>query len=353
MATAKSVSFRTHLQSNIIDLLRSGAWKCSNTSELITGIVSQLAVYTEEGVSMAPAVFVCNSISELLQRAAVGEFFPLSEEIELASAGPKILKAAAPLCQGSWRIYIERCSSETCRFGVFCGSSDPSSMSVDEVVFDIAEPEFPIVRIAQNALNKVEVRTSAGNRIEFRFNDDVDVVELNTAAHIQSLAAAVSSEVGDEAAQFADFAERLLASAIKNSHGTLIAVLPAGVEALPPALQDAVVLSSPVDLVARFRLHIDERKTAVSVGRLQVASELVAGFIASDGITIFSRRGKVLAYRAFVKSDPATKPSEGGARSRAFAAMQLLTESKLLGAAFFRSQDGRTEFVESIKEEPK
>jgi hypothetical protein len=328
-----------------MDLIREVDWECARTSKLVTGIVSRLAAYTEEGVAMTPSVFICNSISELLQRAGMGEYVPLSIDIPLDdTAAPKLLKAAAPLCRDNWRIYVERSNTgQTCRFGVFCGSSDPSSLTVDEVVFDDLAAGFPIVKIAQSAINKVEVRTSVGNRIEFRFNDDVDVHELNNQAHIQNLARAISAGVGPQAEVFSGFVERLLSSAIENSHGTLIAVLPAGTDVLPGSLQDVVPLLSPVSLYERFTRHLDEGKTAASVGRLQTAVELVSGFICSDGITIFNGSGNVLGYRAFIRNNMADTPSAGGARSRAYAAMCRFVGVDL-DAAFFRSQDGRTEF---------
>lgn len=342
MPSAKSVSFRTHLVSNTVDLIEEIGLHCGRTSKLIAGIVSQLAAYTEEGVPLTPAVFICNSISELLQRAGVGEYVPLSEEIPLETAGPTILKAAAPLCRDNWRIYIERSlNGENCKFGVFCGSSDPSSLSVDEAVLCDFSDGFPIVKIAQSAINKVEVRTNSGSGVEFRFNNDVDVAELNGQAHIEGLAGAISAGLGDQAEMFSSFVGRLLSSAISNCHGTLIAVVSSDIKALPASLQDAVHLTPPIDLFERVRLHADEGKTAISVSRLQAAAELISGFIGSDGITVFNNAGCILGYRAFIRSNEIANAS-GGARSRAFSSMKQLVGSEL-SAAFFRSQDGRTD----------
>lgn len=353
MQYEKSVSFRTHLQSNITDLIQGVGWDCVRTSQLIAGIVSRLAAYTEEGVPMAPSVFICNSISSLVQRAGMGEFVPLSNDEPIKSAGAKILKAAAPLCRENWRIYVERSTNgETCRFGVFCGSSDPSSLSVDEVVLGGFEADFPIVRISQNATNKVEVRASAGSIIEFRFNDDVDVAALDSHIHLQSLASAIALETEPQPGLFAGFVERILSNAIKNSHGTLIAVVPSTQGGIPQSLQDIVPLIPPIDLFDRFKLHIDESKTASSMSRLQAAAELVSGFICSDGITVFNSAGKVMGYRAFIRSDEAETPSEGGARSRAYAAMIKLVGGDL-NAAYFKSQDGKTQYQQHTKETPK
>ena len=151
MPNEKSVSFRAQLRGNVGDLIGKIDWHCAHTTNLIVGIISKLAAYTEEGVPMTPPVFICSSISELVQRAGVGEFFPLSKSgIPTAAAASQILKAAAPLCFGHWNIYVERApNGETLQFGVFCGSSDPSALRVDQVVLEGFTPDFPLVRISQ------------------------------------------------------------------------------------------------------------------------------------------------------------------------------------------------------------
>jgi hypothetical protein len=349
MISEKSVSFRSNLNSHVMDLMQDIDWHCTRTSRLIAGIVSRLAAYTEEGVAMAPAVFICNSISELLQRAGMGEYVLLSAELSLDdSVAGAVLKATAPLCRDNWRIYVERLNDgSACRFGVFCGRTDPTSMTIDEVVLSAFETGFPIVRISQNATNKVEVRTNAGTTIEFRFNDDVDVNELSGQNEITSLAKMVCRDINTHLDVFPGFVERILSSAINNSHGTLIAVVPDNSAGLPSIFQDVVALETPIDLLARFNAHVDEGKTAASVSRLQASAELLSGFISSDGITIFNSNGKIMGYRAFIVSAENGIPPIGGARSRAFSAMRKSIGTEL-SAAFFRSQDGRTEFYQEL-----
>lgn len=299
---------------------------------------------------MAPSVFICSSVARLVQLAGVGEYIPLAEDIPIESAGPKLLKAAAPLCSGQWKIYIERSANgELCKYGVFCGSSDPTSLTIDEVVLDEYDEKFPVIRITQSATNKVQVRTSAGDEIEFRFNNDQDVAELKTHEHTRLLSYAISKSSGPLSDRFSGYVERILSAAIKDCHGTLIAVVPGNGSALPEKLADIVKINPPFHLYERYQMHIEEGKTAESVSRLQAASELVAGFIGSDGITVFNEAGYVLGYRAFIHSDTGEKPSDGGARTRAYESMKLLVGSDLK-AAFFRSQDGRTEFAQSKAE---
>jgi hypothetical protein len=338
----KSVSFRSELVAKAADLIKEIDIDSTRPAMLISGIVSQLAAYTEEGTPLSPSVFICNSITNLTQQAGAGFHIQLSENIEIDTAGPKILKAAAPLCTDNWNVYIELSANmKCCSFGVFCGSADPSSLTVDEIALDSYADGFPVIRILQTAINKVEVRTNAGSAIEFRFNDDTDIQKLEERDQVSKLSRAISKNILDGEA-FAQFIERILASAIRKCHGTLIAVAPCGGDITTKEFKDSVALMPPIDLYKMFKSHADEGKTASTVGRLQVASELVAGFIRSDGITVFANDGTVVCYRAFIHGGENSTPASGGARSRAFRAMTALLPSSL-EAAFFRSQDGRTE----------
>lgn len=334
----KSVSFRSDLLSNALDLLRKVGLNCANTANLIAAIVSQLAAYTEEGVPMTPAVFICNSIDQLVRLSGSGEYIPLSGVLSMDDAAKKILKATAPLCGESWRVYVERSENgATCKFGVFCGTTDPSALTVEEVVMDDYKEDSPIIRIAQNAVNKVEVKASTGETIEFRFNDDADVANLNNAANVASLAAAIAG--ADE--QLRGYVERLLSAAIRKSHGTLLAVTSDRTGDVPPELADCVKVEPPISLAERLRSHLAEGRTSGSVSKLQVATELVCGFVASDGVTVFNLAGEVIAYRCFVHGDGGAAAA-GGARTRAYAVLRGLL-GRGLSAAFFRSQDGRTD----------
>lgn len=335
----KSISFRSHLQSNTADLLTKANVDCTYTVRLIIALVSQLAAYTEEGTPLAPAVFICNSVDRLIGMAGSGEKVTLSGAIGSTDAAPKILKVAAPLCTGGWNIYIERKEDgRQCTFGVFSGPNDPSSLSVDQLVLGEIDTSFPVIRISQNVVNKVEVRVGASEAIEFRFNDDVDADIQEARSIIRRLAHSSTKSAPDAAGSFCEFMERLLIQSVRKCHGTLIAVVLPGTTDIPEALMDVVKLQTPIDLYERYRLHIDEGKSAISVGRLHGASELLAGFVNSDGITVLGTDGKILGYRAFISSNAGV--SSGGARSRAFAALSGLVGGSL-DCAFFRSQDGR------------
>lgn len=342
MATGKSISFRAPLVANATDLIAEIKLDCAPTAKLIASLVSHIAAYTEEGIRLTPRVFICRSIGDLIKRSGTGEYVTLSSSMSMDAAATKILKAAAPLCGQNWSIFIERADDASIKqYGVFCGSTDPSALTIDEVLMDEFEDGFPIVRIHQTSVNKVEVKANSGRSIEFRFNDDTDAIELNTENDIDMIADAISAS-SPEQAGYRGYVRRVLRGAITRSHGALVAILPSGVDTLPSSLDDAVRLLPPIDLKERLIAHMNGGQLASSGSKLQAASELVGGLIASDGITVFNEDGKILAYRGFVKVEDVGTPSMGGARSRAFAALEKLVGKSLTGA-LFRSQDGRTQ----------
>ena len=341
MSIVKSVSFRDQLQSNISDMMSDAGVNCLQTVRMIVGVVSQLAAYAEEGVPLTPAVFVCDSINQLVLMMGPGEHIQLSDGVPMDRAAREILKAAAPLSSGYWNIYVERDTlGQSCKFGVFCGSTDPSSSSPDEVLFQEPDPEFLLVRVVQRGRNKVQVRCSTGAVMEFRFNDDSASVD-EIADAISDLAARVVSGLPEVPTGFVELIRRLLSEAVQESHGTIVVVVP-DIGAIPEALSDAVRLEPAIDLLSRYRSHLEENRTSDSVSRLQAAADLIKRLISSDGITVLDDKARVVAYRGFVKPKPDDPPaSAGGARTRAFEALKVLAAENHIAGVFFRSQDGR------------
>jgi hypothetical protein len=327
-----------------MDALTPIGINCVHTSRLIASLISKLAAYAEEGVPLAPTIFVCNSVPSLVGMMGAGEHVSLSATwLANETAASKILKAAAYLAVGSWKIYVERSEDGSqCRFGIFCGSTDPSSATPDEVLFQENDPGFPIVRIKQVAPNKVEMRTSDGNSIEFRFNDDEDVIGIGNEGIFTDLARCATAGIDEVPTEFVAFVRRILVRAIHLSHGTLIAVVPAAT-GIPAQLTDGLSITPPIDLRERFETHVGGDKVADTLSRLQAASALLSGFVGSDGITVLDDSGKILAYRAFIKAEGDQEASDGGARTRAYLAMAALIPDSL-AATYFRSQDGRMMF---------
>lgn len=338
----KSVSFRSELQSNVSDIIRAIGLNCMHTASLIVALASDLAAYAEEGVPLAPTIFICNSVDDMIRMLGPGEHVELSPEaVNTDLAAAKVLKAGAYLCSGVWNIYVERSiDGRTCKFGIFCGSTDPASAGPDEILVEGGDGEFPIVRVKQTAKNKVQIKTSVGDSVEFRFNDDENAMSVGADADLNSLVHHATQGITQDKQMAYSFLRRTLATAIDMSHGTLIAII-SSEKAMPADLCDGIQLNPPIDLMDRFKAHFDDGKTSDTVSRLQAAANLLTGLVGSDGITVLDDCGRIRAYRTFVKSGSAENASEGGARTRAFKALSVLDGVK---GAYFRSQDGRILF---------
>src|SRR5262249_10497144 len=109
-----------------------------------------------------------------------------------------------------------------------------------------------------------------------------------------------------------------------------------------------VILKEPIPLVQSMLTAVKEM-TAADASLLRSQESLLRGMIGSDGVTILGTDGSIRAFRVFVhrtsrKVQGLQGTSSGGARSRAFDVLRGYV-GKILRAALFRSQDGRTEVV--------
>ena len=137
----------------------------------------------------------------------------------------------------------------------------------------------------------------------------------------------------------ASFLKKVLFTAVRESHGCLVAVTNM---TRPPAFiaDDGVILESPLDfswLVAQLK------KGDIQATLLTNKGSLLKGMLNSDGIILFDDNGRLLGYNCFVKVKHDAGVI-GGARRRAFAALSGKI-GKGLSAAFMQSQDGWTEYV--------
>jgi hypothetical protein len=73
---------------------------------------------------------------------------------------------------------------------------------------------------------------------------------------------------------------------------------------------------------------------------LTATENIIYGMFGCDGIIVFDRSARVIAYNAFIKLK--ASGAVGGARRRAFEALSAKI-GKGVKAAFFQSQDGNSE----------
>jgi hypothetical protein len=231
---------------------------------------------------------------------------------------------------------------------LFTGSTDPSAIGLSEIALEIPDPDFPVIFVRQLGPNKVEIRSNSSRSRCFQF-DGLEAPANNLLpsygdSDLEALAEGIAQGAPEDVIEaLPGFIKRIISEALQSAHGTLIAVTPVG-SAVPESLRDIVKIEPILDLADRLQQHRQDHGSASSLSNLQAAATLIRGMIASDGITVFQQGGRVLGYRAFIRSPEPIPGVTGGARTRAFKALSDRVGQDFL-AAFFCSQVGAKKLV--------
>jgi hypothetical protein len=339
-------TLREFLLGNFADFVGATALHGLATAENLASLVIALAHYKEEGRDLAPEFFLCQSIEELAkllpgsERHYIGQSPASDEAVALA------LKKCAPLAREGWSIFVEPING-VFRFGVFRDSLNPISISIHRTLFAEPVPHLRMVRLHRLGNGCVSITNQHADTVKLMLSEKPSSNWSDPNEALLKFVAASCRGVQERSRDVVkSYLERTLAMALGDSHGTLLAV--SNSEKVPKFLGDAVVLEPPIDIAARVIDRVEHSKDE-NYG-LHGINSLLHGMVNSDGIVLFSRSGKLLAYNCFVRVPTSGATASGGARSRAFAAL-----SKKLGrgvaAVFSRSQDGWIKYEEIVHAE--
>lgn len=154
-----NITFRTQLLGGVTDFCSEIGLSLA-TPEVLVDLVVRLARYQEEGVKLAPQVYLTDDIDLLINMLPGGEKLFLSLTTADACGIEEMLKICAPLATGEWKIFGHQCS-EGMKFGVFRGSDTPISVSVDDIVLT-AQEQPTVIKAHQVAEECVQVSSSKG-----------------------------------------------------------------------------------------------------------------------------------------------------------------------------------------------
>lgn len=315
------------------------------TATSLTSLIVALADLREEGAVLVPEVFLCDDLSALLKLLPGNERLFIGTQADAQTAVAEALKKCAPLAIGGWCMFVTR-SVEGFRYGLFRGSFGPLSISVNQTLFSSPLEQIKVVRLIRTATGCVELRNHHGNVHSILLNDKPETSPL-PQVFVAQLVDLICEQVVDESKDpTRTYLSKVLGAALASCHGTLVAVSKS--KKVPKFLADGVVLQTPIDLAAAVGHVSDPLAYPGAEHQLLANGWLLKGMIASDGITVFSDDGKLLAYNCFIASPNkvAGKVVIGGARTRAYGALCARVGKELRGA-FIQSQDGWTKYQEA------
>ena len=338
----KSISFRSQLSGDILEFCTSENVTCALTIEAIVQVVSSLADYREEGLSLYPDVFICSDINRMCSMIQGGEFIkigngPISEETV-----KQALKKCAMLSINSWAIFFERDDTQM-RYGLFSYCKLPLSLNPAEILIP-GDASFPIIAAFQLAYDVVELRGSAGHRLQIQLapvrpRSPSPLMALDALANVIALDAPADSSESIRA-----FFNRALNDIVRQTHGTLVAVVSKNRKMPPRTMRDGVILSPPFSITEKIRRYRNI-KNDENMALLLSTESLIKGMLMTDGITLFRSDGSIMAYNIFIKGLGQFEFSGyimGGSRRRTFERLAAMVPNQLK-AAFIRSHDGHME----------
>ncbi|MEO3877319.1 MAG: hypothetical protein AB1780_12495 [Pseudomonadota bacterium] len=338
----ENITFRTQLIGGVTEFCQESQLQFLSNALHLVELIVMLAHYREEGVSLFPKVYLTNDKHTLTAMLPDGEVLKIGSSDPNVNGIKNAVKKCAPLATNGWLIYIE--ATDNClEYGVFKGSGNPISVLVDDVLMTESDGLF-VVKASQVADDCVEVQSNRGGR-HYIFLNHRKESSPPPLQYLGKLIKSITEKSPEEDREpTISFLNRLFVSALRESHGCIIAVtnMPK-----PPKFlsDDGVILEEPIDFSS---LVYELKKERIEPNHLESKGFLLKGMLNSDGIILFDNKGRLLGYNCFVKVNNKNNVL-GGARKRAFASLK----SKIgrgLSAVFMQSQDGWTDFEDANHE---
>lgn len=313
------------------------------TTPALVELVVELSHYEEEGVALFPKILFCYDLIQVLSLVQGGQPIAIGMGPEGEQTALQALKRCAPLARHGWTVFIELKNAQY-HYGVFHEPFAPTSIDLQETIESMSMDSPSALLIAQTAMRTVELIGTAERRLIIHISAKRTDGPAPSASFEKLINYLVQDAPPEIQEPLGSFLSSCIGRALVHGHGALIAVIPvAGI--LPTT--DGIVFGHEICLHDLAQAFISNQG-ASEMAALASYGALIEGMLSSDGITIFRTNGNVVGYNFFIKLSPDAQPSEliGGARRRAFTALELLTREGRLACAFIRSSSGSTGHVE-------
>lgn len=337
----KRIGFDT--TGDISDYLPDDCFSESAVREFLCQISHKLLVLKEEGKDLFPSLLLTRSYLDVSKRIGPNRMHVLGRcKIETLSH-KNILKHLGASSSKPWIGFIEIVDDDV-RYGVFCPPVHPMSIPILELVptlEDLVEGNT-IVTVRRAGVDEVQICAKLSETLSISSARLQDAKTFSYEEMCDFAKLIVSNSKSTHAGELNEIIRNMIVDGLETSHGTIIAVVPDTDVAkfLEIHTKSHVLIEPPIDLVREEMLQTDA--DGGSYKHVIDTMHVVRETIGSDGITVFSDSGKLVAFRAIVDSKDAKGDPSTGSRSLAFRALCAIEESGPL-AVLFRSQDGHSE----------
>ena len=318
--------------------------KVEGLAAALTEAADLIANYTEEGDRCYPEIVLTTVLEAALQPITPKQLVHIATiPLDKLDLRP-VLKLCAPHCAEGWIIYIEVSKEKNeSTYGLLNAELTETAIPARSALL-AGSKEPPLIYLSRRSHSVVRIESPSKEPLFVNLGVQKPVAVED---HSGPLAEVIVADLDLEAKTSAQtFFEKLLAQALREVHGNLVGVVPdtpKAITAAREAITDGKFLDNPIDLGEPLvrAVGADRQLNFEAMPLLTARKSLVKSFLGQDGITVFTTKGRIIAFNVFVKSGPDTTQIFGGARTRAFFAMQQLG---IFTVCFFKSQDGNEKF---------
>jgi hypothetical protein len=343
----KTVSFRTQLKGTLSDFLKKEDMCCPQTEEGLLELVVALSHYTEEGHSLFPQVVLCDDIETTLGLLQCSDSLKIGFGTRDQSTILLSLKRCAPLARGGWVIYIQRLPGKI-EYGVFRSPSSPTALDIRDTVLALTQEaeHVHIIVVSQMAEKAVELVGASSGVLHVYLSATPDDAPSPQDALTFLINACCEDIPEAEKEQVESFLRTSLLEAVRQCHGTLIGVLAAAHE---PSSETGtgVIFERRISVRELVKKHKIQRSDQ-TLASLTAHANLLAGMLASDGITLLDSTAALIGYNLLLEQPSAEKSNAikvpGFARRRAYSALCGLVDDGKLRGCFIRTSEGGSEY---------
>lgn len=319
-------------------------------------LVDHLSDYHEEGKALFPEIAIVSDMMHLKSR------FPHLNKLRIGSftlldGGPsefeKILKSCAPLAVDGWMIYIEvnqYVSPPGIEFGLFHLEKNILSEPLLNQLTNKGKKSELSNNVKCILLSNIGQKTVMlqGQSKSIRLAFSTNFIDIAPYEAVLQLSSWVVKDVRSKNKhKVANYLVKGVYDSMNQGHGTLIGVANDNISFDDKNFRGQL-FEFPIDFVNCIEKAL-KSESPNDYHEIHKMGQIVKSVVNTDGITIFSRSGKLLGYHFMIHKDTYEK-SAAGARSQAFEAM---VESKKFCFCLYKSQDGKTKIWSKYKHNEK
>ena len=302
-------------------------------SAFMSALAEELAWHGNREDLVPPSMYVAGDFDQAAEVLGATATHVVGSGTCAPGAVRRMLRLCGPLAQEGWDMLCAVADGHL-RYGVIACGDDRGPGRRPPDTLCPPEPGFAGIRIWEPTKGIVAVHVASDNMLR---------AEPCRAAWPEpsplARLVAVATEHGIDGAQV--HLTRLFDRALAKPTGALVAVVPQSWTGEWPC-EDAIVLRTPIDLP---QLAVNADTDAPSRVVVAQYEGLAAAMIRDDGVVVFDEAARLRAYRWFVPFSPGGEQLSGGARERAFRALEGLVSTGALCAAFIQSGDGTMSIV--------